>query len=1426
MLRSCTLYLSIFVIATVAGSAQHSPQPTSATAASPIAVLLSKARSLEGRGRIDLAAQVWRQVLMADPNQTEALAGLLRSARQSGRQDLEKQYEDRLRKLDAKNPAIMESKSERITGQQQKRLQEADALARNQQFEQAVMIYREVFGDNPPPGGWAIAYYEALAATPGGWETATAGFERLMHKYPDSQDYKLSLGRLWTYRPSTRLAGMKLLESLGGNPLLVNKAKAAWRQALLWEAQNPAILPSLRAYLSRYPDPELARIDLQIPKAAPPVAGPVRSRDEIAGYAALQAGDLAQAKSSFDRALQNAPKSPQALAGLGFIRLKEQDFATAADLFTAATAEAPHDSIILDALATAQFWKTMKQGQSDLASGNTDEAIRRYGEALKFRPDNRDATRALAGALMKAGRSREAEPLFENLATRDPRDAQLWFEALNARFRSGGSGPALAFAKRIPAAAQRELRSDVKYYAVMSEALLDAGRYAESKQYLQEGIDVANVQNRQLPAPVQLQFADLFLRHRYFSEAASLFSNVTATDNSNVDAWQGLAAALVAGHKEAACLRAVERMPKKTYEAALLRPAFLRSLSTVHMALGHVDQAESYLRQSLRVEGAAETKESLAAQLQLAQIWIRKGEWQSAERLLRRLQQDNPDDPDVWKTLMAVLHQQGRDQEVLQLTARFPDNVRAGLQDDADYVNLLVASLTGTGELEEALRQAQRAAALLRQQERAVPADLQIQTAWLLLNTGGDERELYSLLSQAGARPDLTRDQSLGIQDVWAVWSLRRAEMASATGDQQRCLEILGAAVTALPANTKVKAAFAGNLLKAGQTKRAFDVYLHWGLRGATAEDYAGAVSSALAQHDPQIGQTWLTRALGKWPRNGQLLRIAGNLAASKGDYKTAKDYWKSAASALRTEQTTRPATPTSVGAPAAPTDPVRNLAGILVPGDLPDTPRRSNAFGGQTATRPAAPQDPPMRTLLPVPKRISDDWQPGGSQPGSGANVIKAPFVEKNSDVLPRLTQSTGHDPSNDAVPGTANRVLPPVPGPLPELIESPKPEMSALDEVENQLAAVSARNTAFTGMGGSVRGRSGEAGYERLLIQEADMEASAVIMDRVRVSAIARPTYLDAGTPDGLSLKRFGLMPEGSTFGAQSVGGVGGEVQISTATFGLRLGSTPRQFAVPNFIGGLRFRPGNGPLTILLERDNVRDSMLAFAGVRDPITHRVWGGVVANSASAIGNWGGAESGFYASAGYQRLTGTEVLTNTRIDGNAGAYWRVISTPDGSLTAGANFNAMHYDKNLRYFTLGQGGYFSPQQYMLFNIPLQWRGSRNRLQYVAGGSLGAQHFQEDASPYFPTLPVFQGLGGSMYPQLASTGANYSLNVRVAYQLTPRWFLGAWVDANNARNYNSQGAGFYLRYSMENRPLTPEDQVPSIPDWRGAPLFGLQ
>jgi hypothetical protein len=65
---------------------------------SAVAMLIQKAHSLEGRGRYDLAAQTWQQVLVVDPNQPDALASLARLAERVGKSEEAATYVNRLKR--------------------------------------------------------------------------------------------------------------------------------------------------------------------------------------------------------------------------------------------------------------------------------------------------------------------------------------------------------------------------------------------------------------------------------------------------------------------------------------------------------------------------------------------------------------------------------------------------------------------------------------------------------------------------------------------------------------------------------------------------------------------------------------------------------------------------------------------------------------------------------------------------------------------------------------------------------------------------------------------------------------------------------------------------------------------------------------------------------------------------------------------------------------------------------------------------------------------------------------------------------------------------------------------------------------------------------------------------------------------------------
>src|SRR5215469_8693078 len=224
-------------------------------------ILLAKARSLELRGRIDLAVQNWHKVLLSDPNQTEALAGLARSAKQNGKTDEVRSYLDRLRIINPHDPQIAAVEQLRVfSPEERNRLDEAGRLAMQHKPDEAMKIYREVLGGQQPPlGKWAQPFYETEAASTGGREKAISQLRELGTTNPNQEAYRLWLALVLTYDSNTRMEGLHLYESIK-DPGIVELARVQWRQALLWEKENPDALAPIETYLQRYADPDLRAI--------------------------------------------------------------------------------------------------------------------------------------------------------------------------------------------------------------------------------------------------------------------------------------------------------------------------------------------------------------------------------------------------------------------------------------------------------------------------------------------------------------------------------------------------------------------------------------------------------------------------------------------------------------------------------------------------------------------------------------------------------------------------------------------------------------------------------------------------------------------------------------------------------------------------------------------------------------------------------------------------------------------------------------------------------------------------------------------------------------------------------------------------------------------------------------------------------------
>ncbi|MBV8709120.1 MAG: tetratricopeptide repeat protein, partial [Acidobacteriaceae bacterium] len=569
-------------------------QGAAADQSSAVEHLIQKARSLEARDRADLAAQVWQQILINNPNQPDALAGLARWAKRSGKVEEANAYMAKLRKVSPDGGAWAQLDSPDTSKTQKARLDQAAKLAAAQHFDEAMRIYRDVFGPTPPAGGWALAYYETLAHTPDGFEPAMAALKKLANEYPEVQDYQVTAGRLLTYRPGTRLAGVSLLSTVEGSTPAAAKAKEAWRQALLWEKGNRAFLPSLHIYLSRYSDSELKAIfdnlSTAIASSGPEVA---MNKDEQLGYEALKQADVAGAEQRFSAALAANEHNSRARAGLGFVRMKQGDFAGAIDEFQKAKSESPRNPNVAEALDTAKFWNFMQSATKLVGEGNWDGAITNYQSALAIKSSNVDAIRGMGGALLGAGRPAQALKYLERLTQLQPNAPQSWQALVVAKLQAEGGKSALRLARSLSPVVAAKLAVQPEWKITLASAYLDAGQDEAASKIFSE---LRNADQSGLPIEAQVQMADLQLRFHQPAQAAETMQRVLAEHSENTGAWEILISALTAEGKGDEAESAYGRMPEKAREIALRHPGFLQSLAATESAKGDVEAGIAHLQ--------------------------------------------------------------------------------------------------------------------------------------------------------------------------------------------------------------------------------------------------------------------------------------------------------------------------------------------------------------------------------------------------------------------------------------------------------------------------------------------------------------------------------------------------------------------------------------------------------------------------------------------------------------------------------------------------------------------------------------------------------------------------------------------------------------------------------------------------------------
>ncbi|NYS31850.1 cellulose synthase complex outer membrane protein BcsC [Pantoea sp. WMus005] len=267
--------------------------------------------------------------------------------------------------------------------------------------------------------------------------------------------------------------------------------------------------------------------------------------------------------------------------------------------------------------------------------------------------------------------------------------------------------------------------------------------------------------------------------------------------------------------------------------------------------------------------------------------------------------------------------------------------------------------------------------------------------------------------------------------------------------------------------------------------------------------------------------------------------------------------------------------------------------------------------------------------------------------------------------------------------------------------------------------------------------------------------------------------------------------------------------------------LGTTPLGFEVTNWTGGLSWKTDVKQLgvTLTASRRPIASSLLSYAGTRDPAASggKSWGGVVATGGS-IGlsyDQGGAH-GVWGDISAHQITGKNVADNSRERLMGGYYYKLINSDNRRATVGLNSMLWHYQKDLSDYTFGQGGYYSPQQYLSFAVPVTWRQRTENWSFDLGGSVSWSHSKTDAQQRYPVNPGFALASNPSSASSAGGGIGYTLQAVVERRLTSGWFVGAGIDIQQAKDYTPSHGLLYVRYAaggwegdldMPPQPLVP-------------------
>ena len=1376
-----------------------SPSSQSGTA-DVIRVLLDQSAYWRSKSETKLADEALARVLALDPNNVDALAAQAQAAADRGDQ---KAAQDALAKLQAARPddprIASIQQALRVGPIDQTALAEARRLAQDGKPADALAAYRRVFKGDIPPPSLATEYYGTLGATEGNWEAARDGLATHLRANPQDLQAQLTYAALLTYRDETRDDGIQRLAFLTREAQVADQADRAWRQTLSWLPATQASVAKYQQYLAHNPNDSEVQHWRDVAQAD---TGSLRA----SGFDDLANNRTDKADTEFTKAVGVDAKDSDSLIGLALVRFKQNRRAEGRDLIRRAIeidpSKATQYQSMLDTSAAAN-------GNAGGRGGNGNGV--NYGAiaARKIRGQY-----AQVAALTQRGEYAAAESLLRQLMGKRP-NAGNYLQLGDIQSRAGH----LAEAEASLRTALRSQPRNVAALGSLASVLSREGKQADADQiYTQAqslgggnaiGQSRAQALRQQAefvsdPAArtglfraavaadpanpwLRLELARSLLGQDREAEARQVMAVVTDVPRPTVDQLRAGIYFADSDHQNSLAASLVSRLPPNA------RTPEMQEVGVRSEIAGDVQDARS----QPTVAGMEQRMVALAAKpdptggrgAAFAQALVRAGDKAGAREVIR-----------------AALNA-SRSPTPQQRIAYAGALVGAGFPRDASVVT---AGLQSTG-----LNPLQRSNLETVQNDAAVSAADN-------LNTSGDTTQALNAL-----RPRLAQDPAS------PALNMALARVYQAQKQPGTAVAITQELLKRNPNDVSVQVAAASAALSAGDMDRAADI------------------ARQLTTDFPDEPQGWFAAA--------QVARARGDNGTALANLRKARDLRKQQLSSQGTSDASDVVVPGwLIGRQYAFNQPA-NVMNDASPGPAPvanssdcvtrdyeqyaqndaTAPDGYSAQGYVPAGRVSQPLSAPPGLGVRASPQTAGPASPGYAQIATAAPLQPAPFQASPSQadlMQPAPFQTAQTDLGVLSLVPTANSTRSTT-SPTPDepsagstasggrnIPQQPSDPLTA--QIDSSIQQVSSAIAPEVDGSLSLRGRSGARGLSKLFDVEAPLEASFSPNGYGRLKVQVTPVYLTTGQPAGGTKALFGTNPiiaaqtpaAAAPFYARSpttdAAGAGIDVSYAYSFVTADIGATPIGFQQSQVVGGVQFLPrltNNLSLRLTADRRAVTDSLLSYAGQQDGRTGQKWGGVTKNRLFANFEGSVGNTYYYAGAGFAAELGEQVAKNTDVEAGAGFSTPVWTTPTQEVRLGANLVYFGYRQNLGNFTIGNGGYFSPQQYVAFLIPATYKQQlTDDLVYNIGGSIGVQSYRAKSSRVFPTDSGLEGqletaTNSTFNPRFggfSGTGLAGGAHGDIDYRVNDNLHVGAQAGFDRSGNF-TEGTGLvYARYTFNN------------------------